>query len=87
MTAVICMIPTVPFAIGIAMTKASHSKAPPMLIKWHFVPDKKDHHGPEGEARYWWSDGSKTEETIASYVDALARLKAIQDNGGLQLAG
>ena len=52
-----------------------------LLVKWRFVPDKK---GDAGEAKYWWSDGSKTKETIASHVDAVARLKLIQDSGGVK---
>jgi hypothetical protein len=59
--------------------KASKTKPLPMLVKWRFVPDKK---GSAGEARYWWSDGSRSEEKVASLVEAVRKLKVIQDNGG-----
>jgi len=52
-----------------------------VLTKWRFVPDKK---GSAGEARYQWSDGSKTKEKVTSYVDAVSRLRAIQDSGGVR---
>ena len=60
------------------MGKASEHKAP-LLKKWRF---KQDEQGNEGEARYWWSDGSKSEERVISHRDAIARLTIIQDNGG-----
>jgi hypothetical protein len=82
LAAMICVIPTVPFARGIAMTRASHSREPPMLVKWRFVSDKKDQLGSEGEARYWWSDGSKSEEKVGSLMEAVFKLKVIQDSGG-----
>jgi hypothetical protein len=63
------------------MPTPSNSKEPPVLTKWRFVPNKK---GSAGEVRYQWSDGSKTKETVASYVDAVSRLKAIQDIGGVK---
>jgi hypothetical protein len=56
----------------------------PRLMKWRFVPDRK---GETGQARYWWSDGSRTEEKVASRWDAVARLTIIQDNGGIRPAG
>jgi hypothetical protein len=48
-----------------------------LLLEWRFVPDKE---GETGQARYWWSDGSRTEENADSYIDAVARLKINQDN-------
>ena len=51
----------------------------PLLKKWRFVESKKEE---SGKAKYWWSDGSKTEEQVTSHMDAIGRLKAIQDNGG-----
>ncbi len=61
------------------MPKASKKPKPTLLVKWRFVPDKK---GSAGEARYWWSDGSRSEEPVASLVEAVRKLKVIQDNGG-----
>jgi hypothetical protein len=52
-------------------------------MKWRLMPDKWD---GAGLARYWWSDGSKTDEKVASRVDAFARLKVIQDNWGVKRA-
>ena len=63
------------------MPTPSKSQEPPVLTKWRFVPDKK---GSAGEARYQWSDGSKTKEKVTSYVDAVSRLRAIQDSGGVR---
>ena len=65
------------------MGKSPDNKAsnPPMLKKWRFKPDDK---GDAGEARYWWSDVSKTEERVASHRDAIARLTIIHDNGGFK---
>jgi hypothetical protein len=66
------------------MPERSKSKAmSTVLIKWRFVPDQK---GESGQARYWWSDGSRTEDKVASYIDAVARLTTIQDNGGVKKA-
>jgi hypothetical protein len=56
-------------------------KKAPLLKKWRFEEDKKGH---GGEAKYWWSDGTKSEERVSSHVDAVARLKDIQDGGGLK---
>ena len=44
------------------------SEEPARLVKWRFKPDKN---ADMGEVKYWWSDGSKTQETAASYVDAI----------------
>jgi hypothetical protein len=66
------------------MPERSKLKVKPiLLVKWRFAADKK---GEAGEAKYWWSDGSKTQEKVASHVDAVRLLKNIQDNGGLQAA-
>ena len=51
----------------------------PLLKKWRFVEGKKE---ASGKAKYWWSDGSKTEEQVTSHMDAVGRLKTIQDSGG-----
>jgi hypothetical protein len=61
--------------------EASKKAKPVLLVKWWFVRGKK---GEAGEARYWWSDGSKTKDEVASHTDAVSRLKIIQDNGGIQ---
>ncbi len=62
--------------------KPKHSPRTPVLMKWRFAPADKG--GETGEARYWWSDGSKTQERVASHADAVSRLKAIQDSGGVK---
>jgi hypothetical protein len=72
------MMPAAP-SPEVAVPNASKNKKPPMLVKWRFVPSKK---GSAGEARYWWSDGTKSEEKVASLVEAVLKLKVIQDNGG-----
>ncbi|MCB8875939.1 hypothetical protein [Acidisoma silvae] len=56
-------------------------KNPALLKKWRFAADKK---GAGGEARYWWSDGSRTEERVESHLDAVARLKDLQDKGAVK---
>jgi hypothetical protein len=62
--------------------KHQHPRRTPLLMKWRFAPADKG--GEAGEARYWWSDGSKTQEPVASHADAVSRLKAIQDTGGVK---
>jgi hypothetical protein len=59
--------------------RIKHETKTVLLKKWRFKEDEK---GPGGEARYWWSDGSKTEERVNSHMDAVGRLAAVQDSGG-----
>jgi hypothetical protein len=50
-----------------------------VLVKWRFDPGKDE---TSSRSKYWWSDGSKTEQPAASYLDAVGRLRIIQDGGG-----
>jgi len=63
--------------------KTTPDNDPPRLVKWRFEPNGKS---DGAEAKYWWSDGKKTKEKVTSHLDAMARLKSIQDNGGMRTA-
>ncbi len=53
-------------------------KAPAVLRKWQFFPHSSGHTGIN---RYWWSDGSTTEDEVKSHTEAISRLAIIQAKG------
>jgi hypothetical protein len=52
-----------------------------VLKKWQFFPDGG---GQTGINRYWWSDGSTTEDEVKSHAEAISRLAFIRSKGCLK---